>query len=112
MPMLAFRNCSWPATTNGAAIDSMMCCATDSESRADLICGSTIVNSSPPRRVTVSVSRTHCLQPLGGLAQHVVAGLVAERVVDALEVIEIDDEQRELSRLAVAPARAGARADP
>ena len=41
------------------------------------------------------------LQTLGGLAQHVVAGLVAERVVDALEVIEIDDEQRELARLAV-----------
>ncbi len=112
MPMLAFRNSSLPPTRKGAAIDSMMCCATDSESRAALMCGSTIVNSSPPR-ARHRVGLAHALpQALGGLAQHVVARLVAERVVDALEMIEVDDEQRELSRLALPPGRASARAGP
>ena len=99
--MLAFRNCSLPATTNGAAIDSMMCCATDSESRAVLICGSTIVNSSPPSRVTVSVSRTHCFRRSAVWRSTSSPASWPERVVDALEMVEIDDEQRELARLAL-----------
>src|SRR5690606_37344345 len=35
------------------------------------------------------------LDDTGGTAEHVVAGLVAEAVVNALEVVEIDDEERE-----------------
>ena len=33
----------------------------------------------------------------GEAPQHVVAGVVAQRVVDALEVVEVDDEQREVA---------------
>ena len=36
----------------------------------------------------------HRLQPLGDLAQQRVADRVAERVVDVLEAVEIDQEQR------------------
>ena len=52
-------------------------------------------NSSPPTRATVSMPRTTACEPLGDHAQDGVAGLVAADVVDALEPVEVDDEQRE-----------------
>ncbi|MGC3975463.1 MAG: hypothetical protein QM771_13945 [Nitrospira sp.] len=36
----------------------------------------------------------HSLQNLGGMLQHVVAGEVAERVVDLLEAVEIEMQAR------------------
>ena len=41
------------------------------------------------------------LQAAGGLAQHVVAGGAAKRVVDLLEVVQVDEKHRRH----VAPAR-------
>ena len=47
-------------------------------------------NSSPPRRATVSSGRTDGDQSLGHGHQEGVAGLVPERVVDPLEVVEVE----------------------
>ena len=58
-------------------------------------------NSSPPTRATVSVSRTTALEPAAIVRSTALPDLVAAHVVDALEAVEVDDEQRE--RLARAP---------
>ena len=65
-----------------------------------------IANSSPPRRATVSVSRTQRCSRRADLAQQRVAGVVAERVVDVLEVIEVEQQQPDL---VAGAARAGER---
>ena len=59
------------------------------------------MNSSPPGRATTSPSRTTDLQPRRDLTQHVVAGVVAERVVDRLEAVEVDEEHRKCAALAL-----------
>ena len=56
-------------------------------------------NSSPPSRAAVSPARMHAVQAPGDLHEHLVAGHVAERVVDVLEVVEI--EQQDGARPAV-----------
>ena len=59
-------------------------------------------NSSPPSRAAVSWARRQRRQSLGGRAQQLVANRVAEAVIDRLEVVEIDEDHRELA--VVAPA--------
>ena len=51
-------------------------------------------NSSPPSRATRSPSRTEPGDPLDDRDEERVAGRVAERVVDDLEVVEVDEEDR------------------
>ena len=62
-------------------------------------------NSSPPRRPDDVVGAHDRAQPLGGGGQHPVALGVAERVVDDLEVVEIDQHDRDRPAGARAPAR-------
>ena len=50
-----------------------------------------MANSSPPMRAIVSVSRTRRPQAVGRHAQELVADGVAERVVDVLEMVEVED---------------------
>ena len=64
------------------------------------------MNSSPPRRAAVSSSRRQLREPLGDGGQQQVADRVAERVVDVLEAVEIEEQHGEL---AVPPMRAGDR---
>ena len=65
-------------------------------------------NSSPPKRATVSAARTQRAQPLGDRDQQLVADRVAERVVDGLEVVEVDEQHRDASAGAWrAPPRPG-----
>ncbi len=83
------------------------------------------MNSSPPSRdntespigsmlivavvsiVAVGVQAEHvvgadqALQRCGELAQHLVGGLVADRVVDELEVVDVEEQDRELGALAL-----------
>ena len=47
------------------------------------------MNSSPPRRPAVSAARTAGREAHADLAQHAVSGVMAVRVVDDLEVIEV-----------------------
>ena len=60
----------------------------------------------------MSVSRSISRSRFGDVDQHRVAGRVAEAVVDLLEVVDVDQEQRvdRLLRLAAAPALGCARA--
>ena len=51
-------------------------------------------NSSPPNRATKSSGPQHLAQPVGDRAQQLVAAGMAERVVDLLELVEIDEQQR------------------
>ena len=48
--------------------------------------------------------RTWALEPLRDFLQELVAGVVAERVVDHLELVDVEEEQRHLAAVA---ARAG-----
>ena len=52
------------------------------------------MNSSPPRRATVSFGRSACLEPARDGLQQLVAGVVAERVVDDLEAVEVEEQHR------------------
>ena len=53
-----------------------------------------MANSSPPSRATRSSPRMTRLKPLRDVEDELVADMVAERVVDVLEVIEVDIEHR------------------
>ena len=64
-----------------------------------------MANSSPPRRAIVSVGTGHGTQALGGGLDHGVAGRMAMDVVDVLEAVEVDDQQRALRHDAVGLAR-------
>ena len=52
-----------------------------------------LVAAEPRQRV--ALAQRH-LQPRPDLAQHLVAGVVAERVVELLEAVEVDQQQRDL----------------
>ena len=58
MPMLADRCSSWPATSSALGDRAQQLAATREISSALRTSSSRIVNSSPPRRATVSLSRT------------------------------------------------------
>jgi hypothetical protein len=51
--------------------------------------GSSAANSSPPIRATVLMSRSRALSDRLGRA---VAGLVAVRVVDLVQVVDVDEQ--------------------
>ena len=53
-----------------------------------------MANSSPPKRATVSDARTASRRRSRGLAQQLVADAVAERVVDELEAVDVEEEHR------------------
>ena len=64
------------------------------------VCGISTANSSPERRATMSVARTRSRRIVGDAADQVVAGLVAEPVVDLLEAVDVDDHHRALAAVA------------
>jgi hypothetical protein len=51
-------------------------------------------NSSPPKRATVSARAHDAAQPVGDRGQQPVSDRMAERVVDLLELVEIDEQHR------------------
>ena len=57
--------------------------------------GSSTANSSPPSRASVSVAAQRVEHARADLLEQEVAGLMAERVVELLEAVEIGDEQRQ-----------------
>ena len=56
-------------------------------------------NSSPPSRATTSLER-RLAQPAGDFHQQNVAGFMAQRIVDDLEPVEIDEQHRKLPLVA------------
>ena len=94
IPIDAPMNSSRPSSSNGAC----SCCSTRSEmtvaSRGSQTSSSSSVNSSPLRRATVSFGRSDLLEPARDGLQQLVAGVVAERVVDDLEAVEVQEQHR------------------
>ena len=68
--------------------------------------GRMIANSSPPVRHTSSLWRTDRPELVGELGQHLVSDGVPVDVVDALEVVEIEHQQRHRPALGGACERA------
>ena len=64
MPMLTVANTSWPARASGSRSTAWMRSATATASSRASRSSSRIVNSSPPRRATVSPGRTAVLSAL------------------------------------------------
>jgi hypothetical protein len=58
------------------------------------------VNSSPPRRATVSPGRRQVFEAARDADEQLVADHVAERVVDYLEAVEVEEEDGEEGRRA------------
>ena len=67
--------------------------ATDAAASAS-VSGRTTRNSSPPYRPAMSVARTLAASSCADVAQDAVAGGVAVGVVEALEVIEVQEDDR------------------
>ena len=57
----------------------------------------TMANSSPLRRATRLVRIDQRAEPVGDGAEQLVAAGVAERVVDLLELVEVEHQQRDLA---------------
>ena len=70
---------------------------------------SRIANSSPPKRATVSLAAQRVAQALGDRDEQLVAGRVAEAVVDDLEAVEVEEQHGDVAAAAALQAleRAG-----
>ena len=64
------------------------------------VSGSRMTNSSPPTRATTSPPREDRISTSTSSRKHRVAGEMARRIVDRLEVIDVDREQRHLATAA------------
>ena len=85
------------AATSPASVPSRIALVRDSATRRasrSPVSGRRIANSSPPSRASESDSRRRSPRTSGDLLQHLVAGEVAEGVVDRLEVVDVDQQQR------------------
>ena len=85
----------------------------DLAARAGPACASctSTANSSPPKRATTSPARTASTQPLGDESQQQVTDVMALRVVDRLEAVEVAEQYGDAARCpdrsARSPAAAG-----
>ena len=95
MPTLAATRRRSPRTVNGASSASRRRAAAALAASSPAGAASTMPNSSPPSRATVSPGRRVAVRRSADVAQQHVAGLVAERVVELLEVVEVHDQHRE-----------------
>ena len=98
---------SWPSIRYGGASARWTRSATAIASSSVATPSTSSVNSSPPRRATVSPARRQLSSRAGDLHQELVAGAVAEAVVHHLEAVEVEEEHREGGGLAA--LRAGER---
>ena len=102
--MLAVTTCSVPSRTNGASSACWTRSATRTAPSSEARSSQSTTNSSPPKRASVNsaspkratrVARSQGrLQPVRDGLQELVAGVVAEGVVDVLEPVEIQEQQR------------------
>ncbi len=88
--------CSWlPAMSKGAETISMTFSASLPADAESTISVCTMANSSPPRRATTSLSPRRLPQTRRDLLQQQISALMAERVVDLLETIQIQIQHGE-----------------
>ena len=91
----ADRRHSCPSNVNGSDSASRSRCANSLTSPSRVTFSASTMNSSPPRRAAVSDARIVSRDPLRHDLQHLVAGQMAERVVDVLEAVEVDEQHGE-----------------
>ena len=108
--MLALVVTSVPPIWNGSR---SACCSRSASASAHRfaveVCSIRIANSSPPRRATMSAGRTWCWMRRATCDQELVAGAVAQRVVDQLEAVEVEEHHREAAlRVGAGSARSPA----
>ena len=92
MPIDASMNSSRSSISNGVRSVAWTRSATTDASCTSVTSSSSTVNSSPPRRATVSPGPDRRLEPPRDRDQQLVADLVAERVVDELEAVEVEEQ--------------------
>ncbi len=93
-PMLAVMISSWPANVIGRCTERRIRSAT---SAGSMLSSRTTTNSSPPKRAMRPPSGMAAGQAGRDLLQHTIAHRVAEAVVDHLEVVEVDEQHRDLA---------------
>src|SRR4051812_45685342 len=98
--MLADNRCCAPPAFSGKRMAIATRRASPSAA-ASSTCSQTTTNSSPPRRVTVSAGRT--TDRSRELDEHGIARRVPVRVVDLLEVVEVDEDHARVAALADRP---------
>ena len=96
MPMLTPTSIEMPATSMGVRRQSASSCEAVAMTASFSGRSSTTVNSSPPIRAMKPRSPERLLESLRDVAQHAVADVVAERVVDFLEAAQVEHEQRDV----------------
>ena len=102
------RRCRAPRSWNGCAIASSSFCAIRPSIAGSSKSSTITMNSSPPRRASRSVSRSAVDSDCGHLLQQLVADPVAERVVDVLEAVEVDEQHADAAARCASPARSPA----
>lgn len=90
--MFTLVNTSRSLTGSGALKAWRILRATRVTSPTCATLASTTVNSSPPRRATVSPGHTQACRSLGHRLEHGIAWFVPEGVVDDLETVEIEEQ--------------------
>ena len=102
MPMLVVVKTSWPSRSKGVLHGLVDLAGHGDDLPVAAEPGSSSTNSSPPRRLRVSPRRMQEFSRWAMALQQQVAAVVAERIVDVLEVVQVAEQQRH------APARSGA----
>ena len=107
MPTVAVRCTSWPATRSGSRALSTSRRASASASLSLRKVSLHTANSAPAMRATVFVDPPRAVEQLTDSGEDLVAGVVAERVVDHLDPIDVDQQHRHHRRRT--PPRSGNR---
>ena len=97
IPMVASDSRISPCRVNGRCSARRTACATFAASSQSATVGSSSANSSPPRRAQRRARGRGIGQPRRDGSQELVAAEVPERVVDLLEVVEVEQQQADLS---------------
>ena len=93
-PTLALTKIVSPSTSKGCSRMSTTRCTAACASLVGVHVVDQTTNSSPPRRPTVSEAAQLRPQPPRDLDEQLVAGIVTEAVVDELEAIEVEEDDR------------------
>ena len=101
MPIEAVVWHSWPLSCSGWLSTDSSSPAMRSTSSRSAASSRMTTNSSPPSRATTSLERSAPRSLARDFHQQHVAGIMAQRIVDDLEPVEIDEQQRELPLIAL-----------
>ena len=96
--MLAAARTVCSSSTMGSLSTRCTVAAASTAPRASVL-GKSTANSSPPSRATVSMARRDAVEDLRHALQHRVAHGVPEGVIDFLEMVQVEQQQRGVAAL-------------